>query len=565
MSSSKLHTINESSSHYRKGVMLSIDQPSITGVNRTVISDAKSCQNWIAALPLTNAPAAQTEIQLQLELLNYSSALSGHERWLILEQLRESILYVQDAVAKKYLGKPIPMEAGEMSLWKKTLDLWQDVTQGYQICLQNYQDSDQGLANVGPAIMHRILSLISTQMACYQQTYQSIPDALWKHLHQTYALAENLQLSKAALKDPLSQNPDNTRPESAYIQALLMDMADPYHLQPKQFQVITHWLERWSTRVSISSAPVAMVHPELNLPPLVVDLNRPTGIQFGTPFESGASVRHLDMNLLAATLIKRIRHLRKGGIPNELDIGAECQQPICETTLVRLYQQWCEAPQHRAFERRPGDTKAQVSFSIASIHFFCNGGKVFRQPSERPLEEFSWREAQDIKIFGQVSTQTKKLQASQVGFSAENWEIMDESALGFRLAATGLHAARISLNQLIAIRHPQAQHFAIGMVRWMRFDAKGDLNVGIRTFPGIPMAVGIRAPVLISNLQNKFLQAFLLPEIPVLKEKATLVLPLGWFAPNKQIELHIDETMNVRLTKSIERGSDFERIAFETK
>ena len=546
--------------------MLSIDQPSITGANRTVISDAKSCQNWIAALPLTNAPAAQTELQLQLELLNHSSALSGHERWLILEQLRESILSVQDMVAQKYLGKPIPMEAGEKSLWKKTLDLWQDVTQGYQICLQNFQDNDQALAGVAPSILQRILRLIGTQMACYQQTYQSVPDALWKQLNQTYALAENLRLNKATLKDPLSQNPDDiTHPESAYLQVLLMDMADPYHLQPKQFQVISQWLERWSTRVRLSTTPVAIAHPELNLPALVVDLNRPTGIQFGTPFESGANLRHLDMNLLAATLIKRIRHLRKGGAPEELDIGAECQQPVCEAMLIRLYQQWCEAPQHRAFERRPGESKAQVSFTIASIHFFCNGGKPFRQPSERPQEEFSWREAQDLKIFGQVSTQTKKMQASQVGFNAENWEIMDESALGFRLAATGLHAARISLNQLIAIRHPQAKHFAIGMIRWMRFDSEGDLNVGIRTFPGIPMAVGIRAPVLISNLQNKFLQAFLLPEIPALKEQATLVLPHGWFAPNKQLQLHIDDTLNVRLTKSLERGSDFERVGFEIK
>jgi hypothetical protein len=91
------------------------------------------------------------------------------------------------------------------------------------------------------------------------------------------------------------------------------------------------------------------------------------------------------------------------------------------------------------------------------------------------------------------------------------------------------------------------------------------LNVGIRTFPGIPMAVGIRAPVLISSLQNKFLQAFLLPEIPVLKEQASLVLPLGWFAPNKQLELHMDDTINVRLSKSLERGADFERVGFEIK
>lgn len=544
--------------------MQPLDQPSITGANRTVISDAKSCLNWIAALPLTNAPAAQTEIQMQLELLNHTSALSGVERWRILEQLRETVYFVQDTLAKKLQGKPVPLEPGELSLWKKTLGLWEDFTQGYLICLQNFQDNEQTLTSFAPVILQRILRLTTIQMASYQSLYHGVPDTLWKQLHRTYALAEKLGLDKVSVKDPLSAQ-EVTRAEAAYVHALLLDLADSYHLQPRQFDQTNRWLERWSTRVTLSAKPIAQAHPELKLPSLVIDLNRPLGIQIGTAFENGPMLRHIDVNLLAATLIKRIRHLRKGGDPDELDIGASCQQPSCEALLVLLYQQWCEAPQNRAFDRRPGAVDAQISFGMASIHFFCNGAKPFRQPTDRAHDEFNWREAQDLKLFGQVSSQTKKLQASQVGFSAENWQILDESALGFKLAAKGLHAARISLGQLIAIRHPQAQHFAIGIIRWMRFDATGDLNVGIRTFPGIPMPVGIRAPVLISSLQNKFLQAFLLPEIPVLKEKASLVLPLGWFSANKQLELHIDGTLKVRLTKSLERGADFERVSFETK
>ena len=186
-------------------------------------------------------------------------------------------------------------------------------------------------------------------------------------------------------------------------------------------------------------------------------------------------------------------------------------------------------------------------------------------PGERSHQDLTWREVEDFQMFGRVSSQTQKLQASQVGFATENWQIQDESALGFRLIADGLHAARVTLNQLVAIRHPQAKHFAIGHVRWIRFDADDELNIGIHAFPGIPMAVGIRAPVLISTLQNKFTQAFLLPEIPTIKEAATLILPQGWYGPNKILELHIDDTLRLRLTQLIERGADFERVAFEVK
>ncbi len=548
-----------------RDVMLSLDQPSITGSHRTIISDAKSCKEWLAALPLTQAAAVQTEIQLQLDLLNFTAALSGIERMRIQEQLRETVSYIQGELAKKYAGKAVPLDAVELATWKKVTTLWQSFTHAYQICLQNYQDNDQALAIFAPAILQRILCLTYKQMLEYWRIYQNIPEALWGQLHKTYALAEQLGLEKIAVKDPLNRMIEGTRPESAYVQALLLDLADPHRMNAKQLEQVDRWLDKWAARINILKTPVARSHPDLKLPTQVVDFSRTTGIQFGTPFETGPTLRHLDVTPLAATLVKRIKHLRKGGNPAELDVGPDCKMPACEAVLYRLYQQWCEPQQHRAFERRSGDYKAQVSFTLAAIHFFCNGGKAYLQPGERGRQDMTWREVEDLHIFGHVSSSTQKQQASQIGFAAENWQILDESALGFRITANGLHAARLALGQLIAIRHPQASHFAIGQIRWMRFDEKGDLNAGIHSFPGIPMAVGIRAPMLIPTLQNKLTQAFLLPEIPTIKEAATLVLPLGWYSPNKLLELHIDDTLTVRMTQIVERGADFERVTFAIK
>ena len=88
--------------------MLSLDEPSVTGSQRPIISDAKSCQHWLAALPLTQAAAAHAEIQLQLDLLNHTSALSGIERLRIQEQLRESVAYVQGEMAKNMPASRCP-------------------------------------------------------------------------------------------------------------------------------------------------------------------------------------------------------------------------------------------------------------------------------------------------------------------------------------------------------------------------------------------------------------------------------------------------------------------------
>jgi hypothetical protein len=41
------------------------------------------------------------------------------------------------------------------------------------------------------------------------------------------------------------------------------------------------------------------------------------------------------------------------------------------------------------------------------------------------------------------------------------------------------------------------------------------------------------------------------------------VLPAGWFKPKRVVEVYIDSPLKVRLTETLERGSDFERVAYE--
>ena len=43
----------------------------------------------------------------------------------------------------------------------------------------------------------------------------------------------------------------------------------------------------------------------------------------------------------------------------------------------------------------------------------------------------------------------------------------------------------------------------------------------------------------------------------------TLVLPAGWYKPKRVLEVAEDKPYRVRLTDVVERGSDFERVAYE--
>ncbi|MEO1767884.1 hypothetical protein [Thiobacter aerophilum] len=526
---------------------------------RPHISDAPTCRQWLEGLPLTNVPAAHAEMLVQMELVNHY-AMSGVERLKVMEILREPILYLQAEQGRKYAGKPLPFDNTELSLWRKVLSLWQGLAKGYQLCLESLQAGEPELQAYLGFVCQRLVHAHGCQILEHHYAYQPVPERLWRELNQTYALAEEEGVARQAVKDTLNPLMDISSVEAAYVAVLLTALADPYHLTARQLAQVSRWLSKWAARVAVVKEPPAPLYPELKLAPVTVDLARAQGPSLRQDAGLAETGRYLDTNQLAVTLLKRIRHLRKGASPAELDVGEDCVQPACEAFLTQLYQQWCEPLPIRTYERRAGQLKAQVTFTVPAIHYYCNGEKPLRQPGEAP--ELSWQAMQDLQVFGHVSHHSARLQASQRGYALETWAIVDESALGFRLAAEGMHAARIHQNQLVAVRPPDARSFVLGEVRWLRYRPDGTLQMGVRTFPGIPVAVGVRPPVLISTLPSKYQPAFLLPEIPTLKVPPTLVLPNGWYSPNRPLEVLFEDKLTVKLTGLMSHGSDFDRVTF---
>jgi hypothetical protein len=58
-------------------------------------------------------------------------------------------------------------------------------------------------------------------------------------------------------------------------------------------------------------------------------------------------------------------------------------------------------------------------------------------------------------------------------------------------------------------------------------------------------------------------QAVSLTAVKALNSPPSLVLPVGWYKPNRIIEVFVDSSIRVRLSELVERGSDFERVAYE--
>ena len=78
----------------------------------------------------------------------------------------------------------------------------------------------------------------------------------------------------------------------------------------------------------------------------------------------------------------------------------------------------------------------------------------------------------------------------------------------------------------------------------------------------MPAATAVR-PVGLNVLDAKYVPALSLTGVAALNSPPSLVLPSGWFKPKRVIEVYVEGHVRVRLTEIIDRGNDYERVAYE--
>jgi len=520
-------------------------QPLATTHSPLQFTDSAGCKRWIEQLTLTNVQLTQQVLTAQLVSLG-AAQLPPLERLKILETLRDPVHFVQAESAKRYAAKPLPLEAGETTVWNNVIALWQEMSRNYQQCLKAYREGDLAIAPHAALVTMRCLRLLGSTLLDYYHVYRQAPGALWRALHELYAFAESHGFARIRVQDSFSQRePDSSCTES-YVQVLLAQLANPYALSVRQMAFVARWIERWATLIGIASQPL----PTSPIPSLAVDLSNANGVVFGAGLEPQPHLRYLDLEQLSKTLRQTINLLKQGQTPGQLGLGEDARQPGCENLLMLLYVQWCRAGTARAEERSETEEPAQVCFGLAATHLHVNSGRGFRQPGE-----LTSREKQDMDTYGYI---TRAGQGKDE--SLELWQIINHSASGFMCMQREPNGSgRVAHNQLLAVRRPTSRNFHLGMVQWLRMEESGELYCGVRLFPGTPLSISVRPSNFTPAGAGSYERALLLPEVPAPATSATLILPAGWFQSGRFVELFSDRKQVAKLLNLLEKGSDFDR------
>jgi len=517
-------------------------------------SDANACIAFISGLPLTNARLAQPSLAALLTALE-ATPLQGAAYLDVLEAARVPVHFVQDDLALRYAAKPLPPTASEEETFLQVLQLWQAMERAYaKVATLGAEDP---LVQLRMALIcQRCVYYAGRVLIEYLRARREPAPGAWLDLHGYYDTADEWHLADELVQDPLNETQGKASASEAYAAVLLIDLSNPYSRGSREFGWIVRWAERF--------APFAKV--ELNVGvdtarAFGVDLMQDQGVRPLDILTTRSTVRHFDTARLNPDMHQLLAQLRENVSPASLGLGANLEREPAARLLVQLYRPWCLHAVPRRFQRRDTTGVAQLCLGFEAMHYHVNGDE-FLQPEH--VRIYSRGDMDRIWTFRDQldPTQPLKIRESQINYPLEEWAMADQSVSGFRLQRRTA-GERIEHSQLIALKPNDGGQFLLAQVSWyLMRNASIEINIGVYVLPGVPQGVAIRATGPMVSPSEQYIRAFLLPDLPALKEQGSLLLPRGWYQPKRIIEVFTDRQITVELGDLLTQGADFERVSY---
>jgi hypothetical protein len=514
-----------------------------------VFSDADSAKKWANSLPLTSVALVCETVQGQLTALS-ATAFPARERATIAEVLRDLIAHLHTELARRYAGKGQPAVDRELEAAEHAIALWQGLWEQYSACLKPLLEGDPELAGVKAKILQRGAYVGKQLILVHGLARRSVPKTVWHELHAYFRLAEMLECAVTSVSDNLIPDAVGISCYSTYSHALLLGLADPCAMSIKQIELTDRWLAMWARKVF----PYARQR-ESEGPIVLVDLDGGSGAALvaSAPANGGESLRFGYPGKLATSVRGRLKRLQTDSNPAELQLGHDCSAEQCTTLLGYLDSRWYQLPR-RAPEGPSGPVELCAG-GLPAAHFRVSGRSFDRKDPAKPM---SFGEVQQLHAAPPVEDYDRGREEAEREWRWERWE----GTVGAREAvlvrsSDALH--RWSLEQLAIARC--GGRTRVGTVSRVALDGPADLGLTLKLWSAVPKALALRA-LSAAGSEDAPLPALLLDETP--DDKASLVLPPRTFNPSRVLRsVDAPSERRFRLVRLLQRGLDFERVAFE--
>jgi len=256
---------------------------------------------------------------------------------------------------------------------------------------------------------------------------------------------------------------------------------------------------------------------------------------------------------LATSVRGRIKRLAAGATPAELQLGHDTSVEGSAAVLAHLDAHWyqlLEGDQDAAHE------SIQITAGGVQAAYFRVGGRTFDR--QDPLGRLTFQGAQHLQTLGALTDYDRYKEDAERNWPWEQWQ-GEYGWTGARLLRRDPTQYRLLLDQLVVVRDDERTR--LGYVNRVAVAPPSELAMSLSLWPGQPRSIPIR-PTSIAFAEELPVPALLLGATE--QEPASLVVPPRTFNAGRMMRsMDNGPERKFRLTKLLQRGGDFERVAFE--
>ena len=372
------------------------------------------------------------------------------------------------------------------------------------------------------ALLHRSLQASARVLVNSYQSYAPVPPKTWLDAHAIYAFARERGLHQHAVA---GDEPDAT-PERAYLQSLLLALANPYGFLQGELALIIRCARaacQWATLTDVP--PVHRLAKAVAIIPVGHDFP-PFAANKGGAIE-GSKIYLLTFDL-AFELQAQLQALEAGGpLPPDIDNRADARAHYI-ATLKRLLRQWA-IPPARQFNRVPSRARVAICPGLPAV----------------------WQYTRSVPGEALAASAPPMTQC----------QVLNHTPAGYALRQTEGAPATLRIGELVAVRVEGRTGMQVVVVRWFRNTLKGSaLEFGCELLSERPEAAVARAED--GDAAHKTPVIVLAEDAAVPGHEGLppqLIVPTGAFGIEQAVQIERDTGTSLGvLTKLVEQGPGFE-------
>jgi hypothetical protein len=548
---------------------------------------------WAGDLPLGNPSRAGVLLRTAASELN-RVPLAPNLRFRLLELLREPARSVIRSLERVCLNQPIVLDEDAQIQADIITDLYALLGAGYTLVAVATIRGERLEDGINPAklageSLHRAIVAAGHRVRFAYLLYQPIELNVWSNLHQLYALAERQQLARLPVDDDLRGRQTTIAQE--YTPPLLLACSRPNQLRQHDIKGAYRAFQEWSEYVELQD-------PELGEGIFAVDMQSDQAPVFAELLvrRGNGQFRFINTTRLLAYLEEqRSAKAAQGVRVIEFDRETRIDLNLVEHLIKALGK-----VSQRNFARQASRMTLYIAAGLSDVHYFVAGERTLDEvfhaedyeapPAERvstnPVlshethgdawEQANPREDLDESLphedagFGiDVDNRTRAALEKDVAepptrYVVHSVKTMNTSAGGYCVEwddpPPGIH-----IGDLVCVREAENERaeWTIAVIRWVSQIKHAPALLGLELISPRGTAYAARIKMA-SGEYTKPIRVILLPEIPLVGQAHTLIVPRMVFREGQRVTVSRDEDgFLVKLKSQVASTGYFSQMDFD--